>query len=334
MKVLLTDWTWGIHGGPEEFLLGIEDELISRGFETRKIQEGTWRHLFIETQKNLGWADIVCSFAFPAPLMVGLTKKPCVWICYDVPEAFYRWYKVPAFRWNKIVWTRKKRSIVCSNITDAYSLEVLYRRKVDHILPLTVDCGFYEYVDRVPFKTFKICQVGTILRNKNQLQTVGIYRKFQEQVPNSSLVLAGPRIPTGSGPSYWDACKWKIRQSKLDDKITMPGHLNRPDVRELYNTSNVYVNNLRGTGGWLAVLEALSTGMPVVSSKWFFGWEYLYPFAWVGDNILEGLNEVYNNYDKYLEKAHEGSKWIREHLTHKVYVDKLLKIFGEVKNED
>ena len=27
MKVLLTDWTWGVHGGPEEFLMGILDNM-------------------------------------------------------------------------------------------------------------------------------------------------------------------------------------------------------------------------------------------------------------------------------------------------------------------
>ena len=80
MKILLVDWTWGIHGGPEEFLMGINKELISRGLETRVIQEGSWKRLFIETQKNLYWADLVICFAFPSSLMVGLTKKPCIWI--------------------------------------------------------------------------------------------------------------------------------------------------------------------------------------------------------------------------------------------------------------
>ena len=102
MKVLLADWKWGIHGGPEEFLMGINKELLNRpSVETRIVQEGTWRRLFMETQKNLRWADVVCAFAFPSPLMVGFTKKPCVWVCYDVPEAFYRWYKQPAFWLNK-----------------------------------------------------------------------------------------------------------------------------------------------------------------------------------------------------------------------------------------
>jgi glycosyltransferase involved in cell wall biosynthesis len=332
MKILLNDWTWGIHGGPEEFLIGIKNELVSRNFDVRVVQEGTWKRLFLETRKNLNWADIICSFAFPSSLMVGLTKKPCVWICYDVPEAFYKWYKVPAFWWNKKVWKKRNRYIVCSNITDTYSLEVIYRRKVNYIYPLTIDCEFFHYYPRSS-NGFGICQVGTILRNKNQLETIDIFNLFQKDVPNSTLTLAGPRILTGSGPVYWNSCLERIRRYKLEEKVIMPGHLSRENVRNLYSSSNVYINNLRGTGGWLAVLEALSTGLPVVSNKWFFGWEYLYPFCWVGDNVLEGLKEVNKNYSLYLEKAKEGSSWIKENLNHKVYVDKLLEVFYKALDE-
>ena len=331
MKILLVDWTWGIHGGPEEFLMGINLELVSRGEETRIVQEGSWKRLFIETQKNLYWADLVICFAFPASLMVGLTKKPCMWICYDVPEAFYKWHKVPAFWGNKQIWNMSNRQIICSNVTDAYSLETIYHRKVDAIIPLAVDSKYFSHNGRLGIGDgiFRLCQVGTILRNKNQLETIDIFRKFLKEVPNSQLVLAGPRIPTGSGPAYWDACINRIVDYEMDGKVHMPGHYEKDEVRGLYTSwANVYMNNLRGTGGWLAVLEAMSTGLPVVSSKWFFGWEYLYPFAWVGDNILEGLLEVYNNYELYKGLAEQGSKWISENLTYKKYVDKLMEVIS------
>ena len=330
MRILLVDWTWGIHGGPEEFLMGINKDLLGRGIETRIVQEDSWRKLFIETQKNLSWADIICTFAFPASLMVGFTKKPCVWICYDVTEAFYRWYKIPAFWINRKIWSMPNRKIVCSNVTDAYSLEVIYRRKVDYIVPLSVDVDFYTYVNRNRTDKFRICQVGTILRNKNQLETIEVFNRFLDYEPNAELVLAGPRIPTGSGPAYWAACEDKIHKYHLDGKVLMPGHLKREQVRNLYYMSDIFINNLRGTGGWLAVLEALSTGLPVVSSRWFFGWEYIHPSAWVGSNMFEGLKDVHDNYPVYLEKAKQASDWIRQSLTHKNYVDKLLKVFKEV----
>ena len=329
MKILLVDWTWGIHGGPEEFLAGVDRELHNRSIDTRIVQEHTWKHLFIETQKNLRWADVILCFAFPSSLMVGLTRKPCIWICYDVPEAFYKWYKRPAFWWNRKIWTRPDRKIICSNVTDAYSLEVIYRRKVDYIFPLAIDAEFYSGGERRGSDLFRICQVGTILRNKNQLETIGIFNEFKKRVPHSHLNLVGPRIPTGSGPAYWNACKFRIEKCGLHHSVTMPGHCPRTLVKNLYYNSDVYVNNLRGTGGWLAVLEALSTGLPVVSSKWFFGWEYLHPFAWVGEDVLEGLIEVHDNYDKYKKMAERGSQWIKENLTHRNYVDKLLEVIGE-----
>jgi glycosyltransferase involved in cell wall biosynthesis len=255
--------------------------------------------------------------------MVGLTKKPCVWICYDVPEAFYRWYKVPAFWWNKKIWRRSNRKIICSNITDAYSLEVIYRRKVNSILPLSIDWEYFSKGERKSSDTFRVCQVGTILRNKNQLDTIDTFIEFHEKVPNSTLTLVGPRIPTGSGPTYWNACEERIKDL---DYIFMPGYLPKREVRNVYYNSDLYLNNLRGTGGWLAVLEALSSRLPIVSSKWFFGWDSIYPYTWVGDDILKGLTEAYENYEIYRKKAEEGSNWVGENLTYKNYVDKIMEV--------
>lgn len=330
VNVLIVDYTWGIYGGPEEVLYNLERDLKLLGIPTRVVVEKASVPLWMRTYNNLDWADVVVSFTFPSSLI--LTRKPQVWVCYDAPEEYYRWYKVPLFIINRWIWRRQGRYMVCSNYRDAHTVEVIYRRKIDHIIPgFGVDYDFYSdgiriYSDKTPFR---ICQVGTILRLKNQLGTVDIFSEFVKKVPNSILVLAGPRVWTGSGPRYWDAVEEKIKHHNLEDKVLMPGHLTREQVRELYYNSDVYLHPVTGTGGWLPPFEALSTALPVVTTKKFFGWEYLSDYGVVCDNCVEGLLRVYNDRDGYTDKALEGSRWVKENFTSMQYTQKLLEVIKE-----
>jgi glycosyltransferase involved in cell wall biosynthesis len=279
----------------------------------------------------LGWADVVLALSFPAPLVVfPFCKKPVVWICNEAPETFYRWYKEPVFFLNRKVWRGKNKYLICSNEIDANAVRLIYRRKVDYILPFGVAWDFYSQGVKTPSDVFTILQVGYIGRYKDQLDTLEIFRRFYTEVPKSRLILVGPKVPAGSGPQYWARVEEKIKEYGLP--VTMTGHQTREQVRDWLYRSDVFIHPVTGTGGWLAPFEALSAGLPVITSKRFFGKEFLGEWATVTDDYLGALLDVYSNRQEYNALAREASKWVKDNLTSIHYSTKMLGILREVVN--
>ena len=326
MNILLVHSTMGYHGGPEELLLNLNRHLWEYGCPTRTITERSFLRLYLEVRRNLSWADVVCAISFPSTLTVyPFCNKPAIWICNELPETFYRWYKVPLFKLNEHVW--RDKCLICSNKVDAD--EVSRKYKVSHVIPFGVDWDFYSYGIRGMNHEFNIVQVGYIGRYKDQLTTLDIFSALLSKIPEARLILAGPKVPSGTGPLYWDRVVEKVKSLGLDGKVTMTGQLSREEVRNYLYMSDVFIHPVTGTGGWLAPFEALSTGLPVVVSTKFYGKEFLDGFGVVTEDYVDALCDVYLNRERYNEMARRGSEWVKYNFTWKHYTRKVLEVLRE-----
>lgn len=91
--------------------------------------------------------------------------------------------------------------------------------------------------------------------NKNQALIIKAFVKLQQQVPNARLILVG------DGPNHK-----KLKDMALGNQaISIDGASSR--IPELLSRANVYVQSSNREGMPLSILEALASGMPVISTN-------------------------------------------------------------------
>ncbi|GEM_PF-271778 len=102
----------------------------------------------------------------------------------------------------------------------------------------------------------RILNVGSFIPIKNQQLLVDI---------TNILVQRGHRVKVtmlGSGPEF-ETVKAKVEAAKLEDVISMPG--TKSNVADYYAGANIYVHTCTHEAFGLVFLEAMASGLPVVS---------------------------------------------------------------------
>jgi len=334
VKILMVNYTLGFHGGTEEMVDLMEKEFKSLGSSVKSLNSKDPFYLYLRTRQYQSWADIINVFNFPASLGTFPTcSKPVVWCCYDLPEEYSRWWKVPFETLNRQMMRRPGKYVVVISKLDAKRFERLYRRQVDYIIPLGVDWNFFSEKPKERDNaslSYKILQVGAVGKFKNQLEGVSIFKEFQKVVPHSKLIIVGSKILAGSGPQYWESVLDKIRKEDLQGKVVMTGGLSREELRAYYHSSDILLHPVSESTGTITLFEALSAGLPIVTSKNFVRKDFLNGFGIATDSYLRALMEVYFNRDKYKDMAKRGSEWVKSNLTGELYSRKIYKIFEEV----
>lgn len=101
----------------------------------------------------------------------------------------------------------------------------------------------------------RFINVATQDDNKNQALIINAFKKLQVHTPDARLVLVG------DGPRH----NKLIEMAQGNDAISIVGSSDR--VPELLSEANVYVQSSNREGMPLAILEALASGMPVISTN-------------------------------------------------------------------
>ncbi len=131
-----------------------------------------------------------------------------------------------------------------------------------------------------------LIHVGRFSKEKNQLYILDIFSKIIIQLPTAKLFLVG-----GTGELY-DVVKIKVNELGLSDNVIIL--LNRPDVNELINMSDVFILPSLWEGLPFTGIEAQANGIPCVFS----------------DTITEELN-ISKSYNK-LSIEENPSTWAKK----------------------
>lgn len=106
-----------------------------------------------------------------------------------------------------------------------------------------------------------VLNVGAKKLHKNQLRLVQALPAVREAAPEARLVLAGARTP------YEDRLRAEAAKLDLSDAVAFPGYVGDADLEGLYAAASVFVFPSLNEGFGLPVLEAMSRGVPVVTSS-------------------------------------------------------------------
>lgn len=143
--------------------------------------------------------------------------------------------------------------------------------RVDY-LPNGVDTRKFEKGDGLQFRqkygidpnAFMILAVSRIDIQKNQKTLVEAVARLCKKHPNIHLVLIGP----STQPNYAASIEALIQEEQLNECVTwIPGLANdSPDLVNAFHACNVFVLPSLHEPFGIVVLEAWSTGKPVVAS--------------------------------------------------------------------
>jgi glycosyltransferase involved in cell wall biosynthesis len=97
--------------------------------------------------------------------------------------------------------------------------------------------------------------------HKNQLRLLRAMPAVREAAPGAQLVLPGPQTP------YEDELRSEAVRLGLEDAIAFPGYVSDSDLEGLYSSASAFVFPSLNEGFGLPVLEAMSRGVPVVTSS-------------------------------------------------------------------
>lgn len=141
----------------------------------------------------------------------------------------------------------------------AKTFEEVYGRSVETIPTIIngVDINKFK-PDRTKHSMIKLINIGRFYPQKNQKMLIKAFSEIHKQCPNTLLEIVGD----GYLRSELEA---EVRSCGLEDAVIMEGESN--SIPKKLNDSDIYVMSSDFEGLPVSVLEAMATGLPIVSTK-------------------------------------------------------------------
>ena len=303
-------------------LLNFLESLVSAYFGFR---------LFKKYIKCNGLPDVIHVHRFEAGLLAVKIKK---WynIPYVVTEHSSRFLyetlsKVERSIAQKVFNCADKCIAVSSSLSDKLSAD--FGVKFNYI-PNIVNTIFFRRSERISKnKSFSCFSAGNLDTNKNHKMLIDDFYLFHRYNPNSLLYIAGEGALKAS-------LKSQIEKLGLVESVMLLGKLSREDMVKLNNRCHVFVlPSIKETFG-VVLIEALSSGIPVISTK-SGGPSSIITDKRIGevcDVNVEAMSsvmkKVYINFDNY------SSEWIvnyvNENFSKEKVILKLMNIYENIIN--
>ena len=162
----------------------------------------------------------------------------------------------------------------------------------------TVDTDSFTISKKRDSNFFNFLNIAFLNKNKNQKMLIKAFKKAFVNMPEVRLTIAG------DGALYNDLRKL-INLEEMQNQIFLYGRANRNEIRSLLHSSDVFVLSSEYETFGVVVIEALSCGLPVLSTK-CGGPELILRDEGLGclvdideDSISKGMIEIHKNtYDK------------------------------------
>lgn len=139
--------------------------------------------------------------------------------------------------------------------------------KVEY-LPCYVDLTHFQYVER-SFSQPNFLAIGRFCETKAPFLTILAFSKVVKQIPDATLTMIG-----GDENGVLETCMTLIRSLSLEESIVLPGALTSTQVHEQMLKASIFVQHSLTTpqtgdkeGTPVAIMEAMATGLPVISTK-------------------------------------------------------------------
>lgn len=173
-----------------------------------------------------------------------------------------------------------------------------------------------------------ILYLGTLEPRKNIIRIIDAYYELNNKIKDIKLVLAGSK-----GWMYDDIFK-KIKDYGLEDKVIITGYIDEEDKPLLYKMSNAFVFPSLYEGFGMPVLEAMASGVPVITSNTSSLPEVVGDAGFLTDlyntkELADAIIEVLENEELRAKMIDKGLKQSQK-FSWKKSAKKLIEIYKEV----
>lgn len=177
----------------------------------------------------------------------------------DVPgysERLATWDPIVFRRLSRRVWTRAGAVVAVSDSLRALALQTCPHLDVQ-VIPNAADT--VRFTPGPPAEPYTVLFVGRLIPRKNVDDLLAAFRDVLERLPSARLVIAGDG-PDASG------LRGLASSLALGDAVRFTGHVPRENLPELYRGASVFVLPSEREGMPNAQLEAMASGLPVVTT--------------------------------------------------------------------
>ena len=129
-------------------------------------------------------------------------------------------------------------------------------------IPNMIDTDFFSFRQRKPIndRAFSFCCPAIYNQRKGYDVLFEAFSKLIETDPDVMLHIAG-------WGTDGKACRQMIKHYRIADRVIGHGLINSANMRELYYQSDAMVLATRGESQGLVIAEAMSTGIPAISTE-------------------------------------------------------------------
>jgi len=224
------------------------------------------------------------------------------------------------------IYENSEKNIAVSN---EFAKLLKEKTKVDfEYVPNIVNVEFFkEKQHKANAQKIRFINIGYLLPKKNQEMLIRSFSNSFAQEKNVELLIVG------QGSEHQNLTKL-IQDLKLEKQVILYGEASREEIRELLQASDIFVlSSFYETFG-VVLIEALSCGLPLVSTK-CGGPESIIIDDTIG--ILSEINEsslandmkyVYDNLDSYNKVYLQN--YVEKNFSEKAISKKLLHIYSEL----
>lgn len=275
-----------------------------------------------------GFVSMLLKWQFKLPYIVSLRGA-------DVPmysERFTFLYKIitPLI---KLIWSQAKFVVTNSKGLTELAQKSSKKQKFEVIFN-GVDTDFYKASQRTlnnRKKEFVILCASRLSKRKGIKYAISGFAKIHEKYPQAKMLIAG-----GEGNAM-EELKKQVSDLKIKNKVTFFGNYKKDQAPAIYQNSDVFVMPSLNEGMSNNLLEALSSGLPVLMTP-VGGAEELVKNGENGflietknsDIIAEKLAYLLDNLEK-VDEMGKNSRKLAESMNWKNVADEYVKLYFGVK---
>ena len=197
----------------------------------------------------------------------------------------------------------KSKRIICTAKLEAEKLEKYGSKTDPKILPLPITPGSrkgrrekFRRKLRLGDNNFVLLFLSLICYKKGLGLLIPAVKRISADYPDIKLVIAGSDLN-----GYEKKVRDWIRRHKLEDRVIMTGFLSGQDKYDAFAGSDCFVLPSMNENFGIAVVEALSVGLPVLISRNVYIWEKIIETGggWVCDysvgSLVEKITHILKN---------------------------------------
>jgi L-malate glycosyltransferase len=185
----------------------------------------------------------------------------------------------------------------------------------------------------IPASTFLLCSIGNFVPARDQLTLCRFLALLKQEHVDFRMIFAGARI--AQAPQVYDACVSFCQQNGLKDHVLFAG--SRTDVPDILAQSDAFIYACHYETFGIAVIEAMSSGLPVFVNDWDVlkevvgGEEHAIIYKSGNENdLLDKFLSYLANPKPYVDNATQAALWVKEEYDIKIHMQALTQVYNQL----